>query len=182
MKGKKKNKKDIATVTSPSLKEATDKVVEDIVATNDPNELKDLTTLFNICMTKKNILRAETLNNLVDRSTEEMLRRIEHHPGEFSHTDLINYLNVAQSSLDKIAKSSEVLADQPVIVNQTNTQININGKEDTSKEEIRRNVLDAMDLFLQRIRREKNAQETQPESPESVDKKLLEEDNSDKLS
>lgn len=182
MKGKKNTKKDVALSPPPDLKKVTDKVIKDIVATNDSNELKDLTSLFNMCMTKKNILRAETLNNLVDRSTEEMLRRIEHHPGEFSHADLISYLNVAQSSLDKIAKSSEVLADQPVIVNQTNTQININGKEDTSKEEIRRNVLDAMDIFLQRIRKEKNAQEAQSEIREDIDKKLLEEDNSDKLS
>lgn len=129
------------------------KVISDIVATQDPSQLKDLTALFNICMTKKNVLRSTKLNELIDRSTDEMLARIKHHPGEFSHSDLISYIDVAQKSMDKIVAGAEAASNTPTIVNQSNTQINIqNG--DMVNSEMRTNVVNAIGKLLNRLNKE----------------------------
>lgn len=155
------------------LKSETDEVIKNIVDTQDPSTLKDLTNLFNMCMTKKNILRAETLNDLVDHSTQEMLVRIKHHPGEFSHADLISYVNVAQASLDRITKSSEAVENAAIVFNQNNTQINV--QTDTGiSEETRQNVVDAMSKLLLRLHKEElNASmEISEESPAQEDSSI----------
>lgn len=125
----------------------TSKVINKILKEKDPNELKNLTQLFALAQAKKNILRSSTLNNIIDKTTEEMLARIEKHPGEFSHTDLINYLQAAQGAIDKASKLKEDLSTIQPVYNQQNNQLNIITGSELSRES-KENVIDFFKKLL----------------------------------
>lgn len=141
------NKELIKPSTKDKLDNDTSKVINKILKEKDPNELKNLTQLFALTQVKKNILRSSTLNSIIDKTTEEMLARLEKHPGEFSHTDLINYLQAAQNTIEKTNKLKDDLSTIQPIYNQQNNQVNIIAGSELSRES-KENVIDFFKKLL----------------------------------
>lgn len=111
--------------------------------------LKDLTALFNAVQVKKNALRVQKLNDLFDRVTDSISERFDKRVDEFSNRDLLDYLSVTQTSIEKAQKGLNSVSDVPPIVfNQQNQQINIK-VEDTLPRESRERVMDAITAILQ---------------------------------
>lgn len=163
----------IKSSTKDKLDSDTSKVINKIIKEKDPTELKNLTQLFALTQAKKNILRSSTLNNIIDRTTEEMLVRIEKHPEEFSHTDLINYLQAAQGAIDKANKLKEDLSTIQPIYNQQNNQVNIIAGSELSRES-KENVIDFFKKLLNKKPEENLKSEIKDESQSQVEEDEIE--------
>lgn len=101
-------------------------IAEQIVQETSLEKVKDLTHLFNLNMSKKNALRVMSMDNLVDKVTAQIEARFEKYPDNFSNTELLNYLQVLQSSIEKANKNLSLVDETPAIqLNQNNVNINI---------------------------------------------------------
>lgn len=128
------------------LDTSTQQIADEIIKETDTKKLKDLTYLFNLNLTKKNVLRVLKLNTLLDKVSDQMLERFEKKPGEFSNSDLINYLQVTQNAIDRANKSINLIDENPAI---TLNQVNINVTDNLSRES-RTKIADAVKAILQK--------------------------------
>ena len=151
----------------------TQKLAQDIIDEQDISKIKDLTYLFNLNQAKKNVARILKLNSLLDKVSDEMIQRVERRPGEFSNSDLLNFLQVTQSSIDRSNKSLNLVDETPAI--QLN-QVNINVEESMLDRESRNKVTEAVKQILSKLKLP-NTLENKEEQIENVD--LIIEDNSE---
>lgn len=132
------------------LKLSTEQIASDIVNANDAKEVKDLVTLFNLAQVKKNIIRTLKYNDLLDLVSESMLERFIKRPDEFSHKDLIDYMNTLTNALDKSAKGVQTVDTENIIqqiTNQQNIQVNVNNDSGLDRES-RERVTEAIQAIL----------------------------------
>ena len=101
-------------------------LVTNILQEQDPNKTKDLVDLFNWNMSKKNILRVQKLNTLYDSITDQMIERVDKRADQFSNSDLLDYVKTIQGAIDINTKNLSTVQEPPLIVQQNNTQINVN--------------------------------------------------------
>lgn len=112
-------------ITAP-VDEKINCLVTDIMDEQDPAKTKDLVELFNWNMSKKNIARIKTLNQLYDSITSQMVERVDKRADQFSNSDLLDYMKTIQGAIDINTKNLSQVQDAPMIVQQTNNQVNIN--------------------------------------------------------
>lgn len=145
--------------TRVALIDATDKldaesnnIVNDLVETKDPQQIQDLTALFNITNTKKNALRIMRLGELWDASSSELLKRVAEHPDMHSNDDLVKYLSIAESGMDRAAKTLGNVDVTPMIqINQQNNTVNINNDNELSRDD-RLKVMDVVSNILKKVK------------------------------
>lgn len=101
-------------------------IVESIMNESDPNKTKDLVELFNWNISKKNIARIQKLNTLYDSITDQMVERVDKRADQFSNSDLLDYIKTIQGAIDTNSKNLSHIQEPPMIVQQSNTQINVN--------------------------------------------------------
>ena len=82
------------------LDKSNNELLATIINETDPEKLKDLTHLFNINQTKKNIIRVNTMNKLIDKVADQMIERVENVPDEFSNKELVEYLKTAHEFIE----------------------------------------------------------------------------------
>lgn len=107
------------SLTTP-INELEDRIIKE----DNPEELKNIINLFNINIKKKDILRASKLNDLQDKTLEQIAERIEKTPDLFSNKDLLDYYKVMQDTLNKADTSTDNLPNIQInqnIVNMTPT-------------------------------------------------------------
>lgn len=138
---------------SEQLNQNTEQLAVDLIKETDPERFKRLTQLFNLNMSKKNVTRLITLNNLLDSVADQMSTRLTKRADEFSNSDLVTYMKVLQDSADKSAKIISQVEDVPSInINQTNNAVNINmGDKPTLDRESREKVIEAVKAYLAKI-------------------------------
>lgn len=104
-------------------------------------DIKDLTTLFNLNLAKSEMIRALKQNDLMNVVLKQAAERLEKRPGELSTKDLIDYMNVFQANLNRANDIVEKVNTQPAIqINQhKDVIINIGDLSRDSRE----NVLEA---------------------------------------
>ena len=104
-------------------KESND-LTEQIIAEKDPNKLQDLTSLFKQNQLKKNLVRSNKLNNLLEIIDDEVITRVTTRPESIKDQDLLNYMKTTQQS---IQDSFNTFEQMPVIqVNNIENSVNIN--------------------------------------------------------
>lgn len=130
------------------IKKADNALIDDIVKTDDVDELKDLTHLFNAFQTKRHILRVNALNDVQDALVAQMAERLKSQPHNFNNNDIANWMKTVQQAMDSSQRSIEAIDETPAIVHQNNTQVNIN-IEDTLSRESREKILDVINNILQ---------------------------------
>ena len=108
------------------LDEQTEDIAHQILEEQNVDKIKDLTTLFNLNSQKRNVVRIMKMNKLLDNVTDEIVTRFENKPGNFSNEDLIKYMQVTESSIDKATKNLNLVEEAPPIHYQQNNQVNIN--------------------------------------------------------
>ena len=116
------------------LDETVTDIVSQVVKEDDVDKTKDLISLFNWNMTKKNVVRVQKLNSLFDNVTEQMIRRFELKPDQFSNDDLLNYMKTIQGVITTSNKSMEEIETPAPSIVQNNTQINVNIENTLSRE------------------------------------------------
>ena len=125
-------------------------LVETIMSEEDPNKTKDLVELFNWNITKKNVARIEKLNKLYDSITDQMVERVDKRADQFSNSDLLDYVKTIQSAIDVNTKNLSQVQEPPMIVQQTNTQINVN-VVDTFDRDAKDRILAAVQATLKQV-------------------------------
>lgn len=88
-----------------------------ILNASSKSELEKIVAEFNLDMAKKNLLRSEVYSDLVDKVLDEMSKRVENVPGQFSNKDLLSYMEALQAQL---SKSKDDNANIPTIAIQQN--------------------------------------------------------------
>lgn len=140
------NKDDILDIIP--LDKNTAKLANQIINETDLDNVKNLTHLFNLNQTKKNVLRIIKLNQLLDHVSDEMIERFSKRAGEFNNSDLLNYFTVVQNSIDRANKSIQLIDDeQPITVNQVN--LNITNNNDGLDSDSRARITEAVSKILQ---------------------------------
>ena len=107
-----------------NIDDATKGVVTDIVNTNDPDEFKDLVSLFNLNQSKKNALRIIKLTGLLEKIEDQAIERFNKKPDQMSNQELLEYLKAIENSIDRSQKYVNEAESKPMI--QLNQQNNIN--------------------------------------------------------
>ena len=139
------------TTSSANLEKDTQALVNDILNEKDPKKVKDLTYLFNIAQTKKSVLRAVNLNNLLDKVNDQMEERLTKRADQFSNKDLLDYMDKMTGALEKAQKQVQDVDPTPAIqINQQN--INLGGTE--LSRESRQKVMDTVASILKRLNEE----------------------------
>lgn len=115
----------------------------------DPNKIKDITYLFNQNISKKNMVRVNSLNNIMDRLTGEVGRRIVFDAGSIKNEDLVKFINAIQKAIEGSEKTINGVSEQPTIqINPTtNNNIVVDSLGLTSKES-RDKVMDIVNAIL----------------------------------
>ena len=136
------------------IKQENKKIINNILSEEEPGKLQDLVSLFNTNQLKRNILRATTLNDVLDSVAEQMKKRIQDHPDNFSNSEITEWLKIAQSALDK--KENYSLENiQPIQFNQQ-VNVTVNDNENKVSRESREKIMDAVRSILGKIKSEDN--------------------------
>ena len=122
-------------------------VANQVLAESDPDKAKNLISLFNWNMSKKNVARILKLNELYDNVTDHMVTRLATKSDQFTNSDLLDYMKVIQGAIDTSTKNLTQTEEPPVIV-QNNTQVNIN-MADQFDREAKERILAAIQATLQ---------------------------------
>lgn len=137
---------DIKKVDIAPLESSIVDIAQQVIDEEDLDKTKDLVALFNWNMSKKNVARLLKLNNLFDAVSDQMVERFIKKPDQFSNSDLLDYLKTVQGAIDSSSKALSQTEEPPVIV-QNNTQININNAESFNRES-RAKIADAVFAIL----------------------------------
>lgn len=171
------------TTSSANLEKDTQALVNDILNEKDPKKIKDLTYLFNIAQTKKSVLRAVNLNNLLDKVNDQMEERLTKRADQFSNKDLLDYMDKMTGALEKAQKQVQDVDPTPAI--QINQQ-NINLGEAGLSRESRQNVMDAVASILKRLNEESLEEpeiiEEEPVSDNDVEDTTYSQDGEEEIS
>ena len=129
----------------------TAKVTNELIEEQDLDKVKNLTKLFNLNQAKRNAIRVMKLNSLLDKVSDQMIERFNKKPGEFSNKELLDYMTVVQSTIDRANKSIELVDQTPaIVINQQNNQVNIDNSPVLDRES-RMRVVEAVKGIMNRL-------------------------------
>ena len=136
------------------LAENANTILDDIVKSENVEDIKNLTQLFNLNTVKKNALRINQLNELMDLANQEALERFKKYAPFMDDKDVANYMKVFQQSLTNAQQIVNSLDEKPTI--QLNIQNNINTSESTLSRESQEKVASTVKTILQYIKEQEN--------------------------
>lgn len=152
------------------LDASSNELANQIIAENDLKKVQDLTHLFNLNQAKKNVLRVIKMNSLLDKISDQMIERVEKTPDNFSNNDLLNYMQVTQSAIDRANKSLNLVDETPAI--QLN-QVNINvSDDDVLSRDSRERVTEAIKSIMNKLNVIQNLDSEKPMIIEPTDVKI----------
>jgi hypothetical protein len=142
-----------------SLSTPLDVLENEIMASDDADELSDIIDIFNLNLQKKNLVRNKKLNDIQDKVVERMLEKIESEPWEFSNDDLIKFHKIIQETLTKSPNIDK--SEIPMI--QVNQQINVNSPnfDRESRAKILSAVNDILNNKQYKLEKEEEIEEVQ---------------------
>lgn len=142
-------------VKPTTLNEESLALIEQIIAENDEQKVRDLTYLFNANQNKKTMVRVNKLNDLLDSITDQALTRFTSRPDEISNKELIDSLKVVQDLIERGQKQVSGVGETPLIqVNQQTNEVNIGNSTSNLNRESRERVKSAVLSFLGSINQE----------------------------
>ena len=110
-------------------------LINKIVDSDDPEEVKDLSQLFSLNQRKKSLARSNRLSNLLELIDDEVISRFTENPEMIDDKYLINYMNSTQQAMSNIENSINQ-APQIQINNQTNVNIDSSGLSRESRAKV----------------------------------------------
>ena len=139
----------------PDLNAESLALIEQIAASTDENQTKDLTHLFNLNQTKKTLARVNKLSELMDTITDQALARFTQKPDEISNKDLFDGLKIVQDLIERGQKQASGI-DEPAVapliqVNQQTNELNLNNTTDNLSRDSRERVKMAVLSLLNNI-------------------------------
>ena len=142
------------------IDKTSDDLSNKLINESDADKIKNIVDLFNLNQAKKEILRVDSYNKLVDKLVDQMSLRLDKKADEFSNKDLIDYLKVISDTTDKSKKAFSTINDMPAIqINQVN--IGDNSEKELSRES-REKVMAAINAYM------KKAMQSQEQENEEI--------------
>lgn len=135
----------------PSLKDM-ESISTGIETEEDVDKLKNLINLFNLNIKKKEILRKETLSELQDQTINQIQKRIENRPDEFTNKELVDYMKTFSELLDK--NTSLVDDDLNTIQLNNASEVNINIGTEYLSRDSRQRISSVVSDILNSINKE----------------------------
>lgn len=131
-----------------TLANTEEEIVEKIMSETDMDSLKRLISIFNVNQAKKSILRIIKQDGVRDKIVDNIEKRVNETPGEFTNDDLRKILQALEDSIEKSKKDLGVVDETPAI--QFNQQNNVNVVVDGMNldRDERQNVMDAINALL----------------------------------
>ena len=147
------SKQDTKTLTNDtnevSLTSPNEQIIQKINSETNLENVKNMINIFNLNLTKKNMLRLIKEDALLDSIINQASERINKRPDELSHKDLLDYFNSIQAHMDKSQKNLESLDTVPMIqVNQNTNEVNINMAEHSLGRESREKIIEVINTIL----------------------------------
>ena len=136
------------TLSTVDIDNQSKQLAQHILDESDIEKVKELTQLFNLNQAKKNVLRVMKLNGLLDTVSDKIIDRFDKYPDNFSNDDLIKYLQVTQTAIEKANKNLSLVDETPTIQVNHNNQLNVNISE-TLDRNSRERVLSFVKSVLQ---------------------------------
>lgn len=148
-----------ALVDTSSIDQETNSLAMQILEEKDPDKAKQLIAMFNWNLSKKNTSRILKLNGLYDDVTEQMVTRFRTRSDQFTNSDLLDYMKAVQGAIDTSTKNLVQMEEPPTIVQQHNTQINVN-VVDSFDRDAKARILAAVQATLQQAQKAPPVQDT----------------------
>lgn len=132
-------------------------LIEQIVASTDEKQTRDLTQLFNSNQNKKTMIRVNKLSNLLDTITDQALVRFTSRPDEISNKELFDGLKIVQDLIERGQKQVSGTNETPLIqVNQQTNEVNIGSSSSNLSRDSRERVKSAVLSFLNSLNTQTN--------------------------
>lgn len=141
------------SVSSSSLDKQNEQTAQEILDAQTLDETKDLLSLFNLNLQKRNVLRILKMNNLLDKVTEQIIERFEKNPHNFTNEDLLKYMQVTENAIDRANKNLNQIEDTPAIQLMQNNQVNINITDGLNRES-RQRVTETVQQILKNLQKQ----------------------------
>lgn len=157
-----KAENNLSTVSPQQVvdKEANE-IITSLVKENDSERIKNITKLFQINQSKKNIMRIMRYGGLLDKVGDQIAERFEKNPNAMSNEDIIKYLKVLQDSISISQEYIDNIEEKPMIsITNNKNELNINVAQDETKldRDSRENVMNAINEIL-KIAAKNNSEE-----------------------
>lgn len=130
-----------------------DSIIDDIIEAPTKEDLEKQFALFNMAQVKKNALRITKLNTILEKAEDQALTRLEKRPDMISNKELIDYINVASTQLERANNfNTETLSAENggIRIKSKQTQVNINVAPTLTKENKER-VANLMATLLKQV-------------------------------
>lgn len=118
--------------TTDKIQQRANELCEAVQNEDDEKKLENLYHEFNVNNTRKNVVRINELNKLLDEVNSQAYKRFKNNPAEMSNKDVLDYMNAVQSQIERSEKTvngiKEINATQ-INNSTTNVQINVGGEE-----------------------------------------------------
>ena len=127
----------------------TKQIAQEILNEDNVDKVKDLTALYNLHAQKRNVMRVIKKNGLLDKVTNQLVDRFEKRPDNFSNEELLRYMQVTESAIDRANKNLNLVEETPPIQLLQQNQVNINIDNGLDRES-RERVLDFVKAALEK--------------------------------
>ena len=135
-------------VVKVNIEDKTNSLVDTIINEDDIDKTKQLLNLFNVNIAKKNTIRVMKVDKLLDKVTDEALKRVEERPDEINNKDLLNYASIAQNQIDKSMQIIKSINETPTIQLNQDNSVNINITQPELSRESRERILKAVEQIM----------------------------------
>lgn len=133
-----------------SINNKVESIANQIVKEDDYKKVRDLTDIFNLMQAKKNALRILKLTGLLDKIDDQIIKRFEMSPDNFSNKDLLDYLQIIQTTITKANENLNNTKEISITPIQQNNQVNINIINQLDRES-RDKVADTVKFLLKQM-------------------------------
>ena len=122
-------------------------ISQDISTETDANKLNELIQLFNTNQYKKNIVRNQQFNSLLDKILVQMEQRVDKRADTFSNKDLLDYMIAVQQAINKNEDHFQETEAVPLIQINKN-EINVHNDLPELSRESKEKVKDVIEKIL----------------------------------
>ena len=147
-----------------------DEIVGRVQQTSSIDELKDLTNLFGLSLTKAEIVRASKESDLMDKLLELAEKRVVEKGDYMPNAEILDFMRTLQGNVDKSRKTFNDDIDKAStnIVNaHTEINVNVNGDMSSLSRESKEKIIERMKMIFDKINQEQ--QDVVLEEPQEIE-------------
>lgn len=159
--------------TIDKIQQRANELCEAVQNEDDEKKLENLYHEFNVNNTRKNVVRLNELNKLLDEVNDQAYKRFKNNPAEMSNKDVLDYMNAVQSQIERSEKTvnglKEINATQ-INNSTTNVQINVGGESTAMPNQASRDrIADAINEILKGL--------SKPDNKDAIEAEVADKEN-----